>query len=145
MRDLIYSRAKQQHFKLINNFSDGKFEQRLNLVRVQKQISNDSKNIPPLTAYNETIEVTNLGPDPNRAPMTSPRPIPRPSNQVTVNGAPEDPDETQITTSSGVGNYPQQAPSSARAPGQNGWGRSGDEFNALDAISEQNRIYRQIE
>lgn len=35
--------------KVDNNFFDGKFEQKLHLIRVQDQVSNDSNNIPNLT------------------------------------------------------------------------------------------------
>lgn len=38
-------------------------------------------------------------------------------------------------------NFPQQSAGSARVLGQSGFGRAGDELNALDAIAEENRIF----
>jgi hypothetical protein len=47
---------------------------------------------------------------------------------------------TEAFTGTGVSTFTQQSPGSARAIGQRGFNQAGDEFNALDAIAENNQI-----
>jgi hypothetical protein len=130
---------------LESTFTAGKFEQKLKMVRVQNQVSNDAANIPPLTAINtEDSSSANIAIDPDRrfgifnpngtvqgagqSARPGPRLTPRPSASVVVGSQINDTDndvEIGIIT----GEFPPEAyqPPVARTPN--------NRTNAIDDLS----------
>ena len=50
-----------------SSFTGGKFEQRLKMIRVQNQVSNDAANTPSLTAADDENTTANIAADPERS------------------------------------------------------------------------------
>lgn len=147
---------------LESNFYEGKFEQSLRMIRVQDQISNDSRNVPELTSIDVTDDEragrTNAPVDPERgiAPTLIDDGL-RGSRDVEISSglpgddvvdveseipAPAETSRPSVNESRSNTFFPIGTVSSSRLPGQNGLIRAGDELNALDVISETNRILR---